>query len=167
MRESMRPLDDLDLQPYQPNPPLADIWKRIFACVLDNALITAGMFLWLFLVLSTANGGNHSELDRLFFVFLPSIPILPTLYFCFFESSKYRATPGAMLFKIQVVSMEYKQINFGQAFVRTLFRWFSTGLLLLGYVVGLFTPKRQTLHDLIAQTLVIEKITPPEENIYE
>ena len=112
----------------------------------------------------TAGGGLGSELDRLFFVFLPSIPILPTLYFAFFESSKYRATPGAMLLKIQVVSMEYKQINFGQAFVRTIFRWFSTGLACIGYVIGLFTPQRQTLHDLIAQTLVIEKIALPQNN---
>jgi uncharacterized RDD family membrane protein YckC len=157
----MRPLDDFDLRAENEELPLAAIWKRVFAWILDNVLLAVGLFLWLGLLLTGGTGVNYF-FSVLLFVFFPSILLVPTLYFSFFESSKYKATPGAMLLKIQVVDMQYQKLDFGKAFVRTIFRWFSTGLLLLGYVVGLFTPKRQTLHDLIAQTLVIDKKSAPK-----
>ncbi len=67
------------------------------------------------------------------------------------------ATPGKKLMKIKVVDANtFETISYKQAIKRFLGYIVSSIPLLLGFVVGAFTSKKQTLHDKIANTVVVE-----------
>ena len=78
------------------------------------------------------------------------------LYFSVFESSWRQATPGKMMFGIFVTDESGRRLSFGRALGRTLSKLLSQACCFLGYVLALFTSRRQALHDLIANTLVLE-----------
>ncbi|MBW7997922.1 MAG: hypothetical protein FVQ81_15400 [Candidatus Glassbacteria bacterium] len=82
--------------------------------------------------------------------------VLYWLYFAVFESSPRQATPGKMMLGIFVTDIHGRRISFPRALARTLAKILSKLILWLGYVLALFTPRSQTLHDLIAGTLVLE-----------
>ncbi len=79
------------------------------------------------------------------------------LYFAVMESSEKQATIGKMVLGIIVVDLEGKKISFARATGRFLAKFLSNVTLLLGYIVAGFTYRKQALHDLIADTLVVVK----------
>lgn len=81
-------------------------------------------------------------------------------YFVGFEVSTFQATPGKILFNIKVTDMNKERIGFLRAFARTTGKFLSGFLLLLGFLICDFTPKKQTLHDIIANTLVVRDQVP-------
>jgi uncharacterized RDD family membrane protein YckC len=106
-------------------------------------------------------------------VFLSSV--LPYLggFLCFlayrpfFESSELQATPGKAIMGLAVVSeKDGKKITLQTAFVRSLLTFVSSAILFIGYIIMLFTSKKQTLHDIIAQTVVIRR-EPLECNYFQ
>ena len=48
-----------------------------------------------------------------------------------------------------------RRISLRAAIVRDLLKWVSVVLLFVGFFFALFTPKKQALHDLLADTLVV------------
>ena len=85
-----------------------------------------------------------------------SILILPLLYFALFESSARQATPGKMVMGIFVTDLAGNRISFLKALGRTLAKVLSKAICYVGYIVALFTARNQALHDLLANTLVLE-----------
>jgi uncharacterized RDD family membrane protein YckC len=112
-----------------------------------------------------------------------SLPVW--LYFAFSESSSRQATFGKRLFGLKVIHLDGNRIGFGQALLRTIIKlipWELTHLslmlpiplwwdphpgfrlgmvmvyILLGiYLAAMFVNKRrQSIHDLIAQTMVVD-----------
>jgi uncharacterized RDD family membrane protein YckC len=88
------------------------------------------------------------------------IPVLGSLMVLFFyapvlESSEIRATLGKHLVGIQVSDPMGRRISFRAALVRNGLKFVSSVLLCIGFFFALFTEKRQTLHDLLADTLVV------------
>lgn len=88
------------------------------------------------------------------------IPILGSLvvwafYGPMMESSELRATPGKYWVGIQVADIQGRRISIQSALLRNVFKLFSPVLLFLGCLTALFTEKKQTLHDLIAGTIVV------------
>ncbi|HBM90752.1 MAG TPA: hypothetical protein DD400_02590 [Rhodospirillaceae bacterium] len=79
---------------------------------------------------------------------------LDWFYFAAFESSERGATLGKRAMKLRVVDEAGKQLSFGRASVRYFSKILSAFPLLLGYIMALFTKKKQALHDLIAGTVV-------------
>jgi uncharacterized RDD family membrane protein YckC len=79
------------------------------------------------------------------------------LYFAIMESSKSQATLGKMAVGIKVTDMEGNRISFSKAFLRSIGKIISNMVMYIGYLMAAFTEKRQGLHDLIANTLVIKK----------
>lgn len=70
--------------------------------------------------------------------------------------SELRGTIGKHLMGIEVVDLSGRKISFGASILRSLMKWVSTLLLLIGYIMILFTEKRQGLHDMVADTLVVK-----------
>jgi uncharacterized RDD family membrane protein YckC len=81
--------------------------------------------------------------------------VMAILYQPFFESSELQATPGKALLGMRVTDMNGGRITFKKAFIRWLVRIVSGLILCIGYLMMLFTEKKQTLHDLAAETLVV------------
>ena len=89
------------------------------------------------------------------------------LYYPFFWSSTARSTPGKYLMGSAVVSLTGERITLKTAFIRYICSWASGILLCFGYLLALFTEKKQTLHDLMAGTVVIDDEVAVTEGLFQ
>jgi uncharacterized RDD family membrane protein YckC len=88
------------------------------------------------------------------------IPFLGGILVYFFygpvlESSPVRATLGKYWVGIQVVDIQGRRISFQAALIRNLLKLLSPVLLFIGCLMAFFTKRQQTLHDLLADTIVV------------
>ncbi|MGB4930346.1 MAG: RDD family protein, partial [Chitinophagales bacterium] len=84
--------------------------------------------------------------------------IIPLLYFVLLEGMS-SATIGKFVTGIRVRRKDGGKISFITAFVRHMGRIVSTLIFMLGYLLAFIDSKRQTLHDKIANTMVLKKGT--------
>lgn len=145
----------------------AGFWKRFAAYLIDYVLLTIVIYIIVILVgifagVGSAVAGNSSSGIMgavtafsglsLFLVFL-----LPWLYYAIFESSAKQATLGKMALGIKVTGYDGGRISFGRATGRFFAKMISSLILLIGFIMAGFTEKKQALHDMMAQTLVVSK----------
>ncbi|MBI1799930.1 MAG: RDD family protein [Candidatus Eisenbacteria bacterium] len=146
-----------------PSRPYAGFWRRFVAFVIDglilsfvtipiNLVLHVPMFGWM-------NGDDVSfeELMALFSASLTALVIKAAagwLYFAILESSRLQGTLGKLALNIQVTDLEGRRISFARATGRHFGKIVSSLTLLIGYLMQLFTQRRQALHDLMAGTLV-------------
>lgn len=125
-------------------PVYAGFWRRWFALVLDS-LIIAGPILAL-----EAMTGK---------VLVPQymMTIIWLVYYMFMDSSKYQGSLGKIIMGIKITSLDGERISPLRALGRHVAAWLSTLIILVGYLMQPFTGKRQTLHDIIAKTLVVKR----------
>jgi len=149
----------------------ADFGKRLGAMLIDGLILGAayvvvgGVFAGLFFG-SMGPGvisGNAEIGEQTFFlgIFLYMIFILAALvggwlYFALQESSSRMATIGKRAMGIVVTDMEGHRISFGKASIRFFGKWISGAIMYVGYIMAAFTDKKQALHDMIANSLVME-----------
>ena len=79
------------------------------------------------------------------------------IYFAVLESSSSQATFGKMVIGIIVTDKDGNKISFDRATVRHFCKIISGMLLCMGFILAGVTQKKQALHDLIANTLVVNK----------
>lgn len=77
------------------------------------------------------------------------------LYCALFECSAAQGTLGQQVFGIRVCDDRLKRISFLRACARHFAQWLSVFTCGLGYVVSLWTRRRQTLHDLVAGCVLV------------
>jgi uncharacterized RDD family membrane protein YckC len=77
------------------------------------------------------------------------------LYSPFLESSSLRATIGKKLLGIQVVDLQGNTITFRAAMIRSLMKLVSCVFGFLPHLLALFTDRKQALHDIVAETVVV------------
>lgn len=91
--------------------------------------------------------------------------VAPFVYFvfykCVFLSSAARATPGKRLFEIEVTTLDGDRISFSASVIRGLFESISFSCCGIGHLFALFNPQKQTLHDMLAKTVVVYGRTAP------
>lgn len=80
------------------------------------------------------------------------------LYFTLLESSSKQATLGKMAIGIIVTDLNDNRISFGRANGRYWGKIVSAIILLIGFFMAGFTKKKQALHDIMAETLVVKKL---------
>ncbi len=80
------------------------------------------------------------------------------IYTAGFKSSHWQATPGMRLLSLKITDYSNERISFGRATVRYCASWVSASIFMIGYIMIAFTPRKQGLHDYIADTLVVRKI---------
>jgi uncharacterized RDD family membrane protein YckC len=129
-----------DLRPA--TPPATDhyagIGRRFFAQFIDGLLLS--------LVFGMGFGGP-----------LIIMGVVWVAYQALLESSTLQATVGKLLLGIVVTDTNGQRIGLPVAAVRAMSKVLSGVLLMNGYIMALFTARRQALHDLIAGTLVLRK----------
>ncbi len=79
------------------------------------------------------------------------------LYYALMESSERQATLGKQLLNIMVTDISGNRITFGRATGRHFAKIISGLTLSIGYIMAGFTEKKQALHDMIADCLVLKK----------
>src|SRR5262249_49375912 len=80
------------------------------------------------------------------------------LYYPIFHASPLQATIGKKAFGIKVTDSQGRPLTIQMALLRYLVAIASTCMLFAGHLVALFTAKRQALHDLVADSVVIEGV---------
>lgn len=83
---------------------------------------------------------------------------IPTLYFTLTTLFLNGQTFGKKIFRIQIISLYHKKIGFWHCLERSLGYVASTLEFGLGFVQAVWNNNRMTLHDKIAETMVINKI---------
>lgn len=137
----------------------AGFWIRFIAQLID-ALILSIIQYPVTIPISLMIAKINNPINALF---LSSSSWIFTLIINFFYSgwfyTKRGATPGKMIFNIKVLDAETGQyLTWGQCFLRdTVGKFFSTALLLFGYIIAAFRRDKKSLHDLIAGTQCIRQ----------
>jgi uncharacterized RDD family membrane protein YckC len=151
----------------------AGFWLRFVAFIIDDLILGfIGFFLSLpfigsiiFNAFQIADASSHN--DKTFFgiagiigaVFLWIIASIVAgwLYYSLMEASKHQGTLGKMALGLKVTDMEGNQVSFGRATGRYFGKIISGMIFMIGYILAGLTEKKQALHDLIADCLVIRK----------
>jgi uncharacterized RDD family membrane protein YckC len=131
----------------------AGFWKRFFALVLDMIVISFLTSILLYLR-SLVTGGATYEGDTFssFTTFL-----ITMAYFAYQESSEKQATLGKSIMGIRVTDLHGNRITLLNAAGRHLGKILSSMILMIGYIIAAFTPRKQALHDMLASTLVVNR----------
>ncbi|MEP6769789.1 MAG: RDD family protein [Acidobacteriota bacterium] len=77
------------------------------------------------------------------------------LYSALSESSSAQATLGKRVLRLRVTDTLGRRISFSRATARTLGKILSSLTLCIGFAMAGFTRRRQALHDLMAETVVL------------
>lgn len=78
------------------------------------------------------------------------------IYSIVMDCSEHQGTYGKKLLNIKVVNEKGQQLTFEEAFKRNTSKVISTFTFNLGFFWMIFDPKKQTWHDKIASTYVVE-----------
>ncbi len=83
--------------------------------------------------------------------------VVTWLYYAFTESSTMQASLGKSAMGLKVVDVDGRSINFWRASARYLIRFLSFAVFFIGVFVMFFNERRQTLHDILTNTVVLKK----------
>lgn len=86
-----------------------------------------------------------------------AVLILGWLYYALMESSSRQATLGKMALGIIVTDTEGQRVSFAKATGRHFGKIVSGIILYIGFIMIAFTEKKQGLHDIMANCLVVIK----------
>jgi uncharacterized RDD family membrane protein YckC len=81
--------------------------------------------------------------------------ILAWLYFALCESSAWQATVGKLALGIRVTDLHGARISFLRAVGRYAAKFLSVIIVFVGFLMVAFTRRKQGLHDMVANTLVL------------
>ncbi|MCM2352688.1 MAG: RDD family protein [Pseudobdellovibrio sp.] len=123
-------------------------WRRFVASFLDGLIMLIPA--WILGLLLPYVGGI----------------ILGLVYKPVFEASALKGTPGKAMMGMVVLSESGERLTLKQAYIRYFCSILSGLVLCIGYLMNLFTAKRQTLHDMIAESVVINQ-EPPDLNYFQ
>lgn len=133
---------------------LASILRRFFAFLIDEILVTVLIYLVFWDQLVT----NAMDVDQLA-IALASL-VVPVLVIKFIYQTffvwYYGATIGKIILKIRVIDYyHFGKISFSAALMRSVSRLVSEYFLYIGFAVAFLTEGRQSFHDKLGKTLVI------------
>ena len=141
----------------------AGFWIRFCAYVLDVFIATFVIAIPYTVLSIIVNVGISAlSLDAntayVIYLFMYCIYLAACIgYFVVLPSTKWQATPGKKLLGLQIVNAQGKRISFLRALVRFVSMFFSSLLLMFGYVMAGIHPKKRSLHDILGNTYVIYK----------
>ena len=139
------------------NIPYAGFWRRAGAYLIDYFLVAFVLKLLAAAMLTGAPSGGKTAL------YILILSLGGCLYYALLESSDSQATLGKRALGIKVTDLQGEQISFGRALGRVFAHVLSSVIVGFGFVMALFTERRQTLHDKVAGTLVVRREESPEE----
>ena len=143
----------------------ANFGRRLLASLIDGIflifsnVVILGVFGYIILIPKNINDTRQLEQYWTKVFSLYGLCILTNwLYYALMESSSRQATLGKMAAGIQVATESENAVpTFGQATGRYFGKFISSMFMGLGFLVMLWRPKAQTLHDSMAGCVVIRK----------
>jgi uncharacterized RDD family membrane protein YckC len=146
-------LEDASLRPVV----YAGFWRRFVAALLDGLILWVIETIVALIIAAVASGAaaRSSTAATIGLVLFVLDFLIGILYYALQESSAKQATLGKRALGIMVTDTHGRPISFGRALGRTLAKFISGLILLIGYLMAAFTARKQALHDLMADTLVV------------
>jgi len=157
---------DKGFSPSEPAPPrsfhYASLRARAAAAVIDIIALQLATVcieaMFLGPVLQSPTGGN--------LVLATVGPLIlggafALFYTVWLECSPWQATLGKRIMGIKVVDLSGGRIGFGTASLRNMAKFLSALTLGIGYLMPLWSPRRQMLHDKAAGCLVVVAASVP------
>jgi uncharacterized RDD family membrane protein YckC len=142
----------------------AGFWKRVAANIIDSFVvgivggiigaILGGVIGAVFGLNGGLGGGGFLAIQLV--TNLVSIAITAG-YYAWFHSSANQATLGKMAIGIKVVRTDGEAISFARGIGRYFAFLLSSLILCIGLIMAAFTERKQSLHDMICDTLVVDK----------
>ena len=96
--------------------------------------------------------GKFSALSEFYLIYA----VIYLIYEVGFLSSNLSATPGKIIMEMEVACTN---ANFLKVFIRSIIKFISTvtGLYIIFFTIAIFSEKKQSVHDLLASSFVIDK----------
>ena len=143
-------------------------WRRFWSHLIDRFILgvlftPVGFMVFVPMLATESAGWNDTNLPAEAITALLgavlTVAFLALLgswfYYALMQSSSRQATLGQLALGLRVTDVEGRRISFARASGRH-FATVLTGLTFgIGYVIVLFTTRKQTLHDLVAGTVVV------------
>ena len=126
----------------------AGFWKRLLAYIVDFFVMLPVFAIFGFII-----GALIGPIDDGSSRLLAILMVWP--YYAFSESSSWQGTVGKKVLGLKVTDMNGNSITFGKASVRFFSKIISGLILGIGYFMAAFTARKQALHDIIADCLVV------------
>ena len=133
---------------------LAPLQKRVLAYFIDEILVSV-LFALIYLDQLPENISTEEtiNINNSLFIY---VVLLKVAYQTFFVWM-YGATLGKIFLKIRVIStVDLENPSFLWSLNRASFRIISESLFYLGFLWAVLNPKRETWHDKVANTLVVD-----------
>ena len=132
----------------------AGFWRRLVAYIIDGSLLVAFGGLLMGGVISVAPNNSQAMLN------VPWVTAaIGWAYFVLFETSPAQGTIGKIALGLYVTDLQGDPISYPRAVFRYLFKTLSVLLCGVGWLLAAVTPRKQALHDLLAGTLVLRRVT--------
>jgi uncharacterized RDD family membrane protein YckC len=140
----------------------AGFWIRFWAAIVD-ALIFMPLTMAQAVIEKVADKAESLQAVTFVLILIIAGLVIQWLYFAFFESGGWQATPGKRLMGLRVTDLAGKRISFARATGRWFSKIISSLMLCIGYFMVGVTDKKQGLHDKMAETLVLRGKAGDEE----
>jgi uncharacterized RDD family membrane protein YckC len=139
----------------------AHLGVRFVAMMIDGAIIMALSFL--FIVIKQVFGGSKNPLqDAASGATMLGLLAVASTYYIRCESGKYKSTWGKRWMGLEVTRADSDEaVGKFRAFFRYLLRQVSSSFMLLGYLMAFFTERKQALHDMVTDSVVMSVRPPP------
>jgi uncharacterized RDD family membrane protein YckC len=140
----------------------AGFWRRWAANLIDGFAIALVTLPFIVPMMIAAVLGSHDNGGAIGMLLLQVGVQLATLvatvaYFTFFHASRLMASPGKLAVGIKVVRSDGQRLNFGRSLGRGFAYYLGYLTLYIGFLIAAFTQRKQALHDLICDTLVVDR----------
>lgn len=155
----------------------AGFWIRFGAYLLDSIIIGVPLMILTFAILFAFLGSSgvldamledpeyleasmtDEQAMKLLLGYLLAVLlnfILTVAYYAGMHASKWQGTVGKKLLGLKVTDINGQRISFWRGLGRYIAMVFLSAIFLIGYIMAAFTAKKQSLHDMIAGTVVIK-----------
>jgi uncharacterized RDD family membrane protein YckC len=138
----------------------AGFWLRFCAYIVDWLIIGLPFFI-VNRLLQGSGGAMGAPGQPIFAVSLCGMSLIQIvatwLYYVLMETSEKQATVGKIAIGLKVTDSVGQRLTFGRATGRHFGKIISAITIGIGYMMAGWTEKKQALHDIMADTLVIKK----------
>lgn len=135
----------------------AGFWKRFSALVIDY-LVLMVISIPVFVVIAVVMGVSGTQPGTGFELLTNAFSlVLGWAYYCLQESSRAMGTLGKRARGLKVVRTDGSRISLARATGRYFAKIPSALILCIGFLMAAFTERKQGLHDMLADTLVISE----------
>ncbi len=143
---------------------MAGFWKRVAASLIDWLIVSIGSAVVGAVVggvlgVMLAAGNNFDGAGIVLIQVVANLlgVVVAVAYYAGFHASSMQATLGKMAVGIKVARLDGARIGMGRAIGRYFATILSALIFGIGFLMAAFTQRKQALHDMVCDTLVVDK----------